>query len=64
MSHNFVTNWLLGVCDIEKKLYLDIFLITIIRQYFAVCDIVPISDCGGQLQFFIFFTFCVVSSHQ
>ncbi len=55
------------MCDIEKKKNLNIlgfFSITIIRLYFADCVIVLISDYRGQLQFLIFFIFCVVSSHQ
>ncbi len=50
----------LGECDIEK----NIFSITIIRRYFAECVIVLIFDYRGQLQFMIFFIFCVLSSHQ
>ncbi len=55
-----------GVCDIEKKmisLFWGIFLITIIRRYFAE-RVMLISDYRGQLQFLIFFICCVVSSHQ
>ncbi len=48
--------------DISKCLW--IFLIMIIRQYFVDCVIVLISEYRAQLQFIIFFIFCVVSSHQ
>ncbi len=54
----------MGVCDIEKKmisLFLGILSITIIRQYFVI---VLISEYRAQLQFMIFFIFCVLSSHQ
>jgi len=55
-------------CAILKKNHISIFLwifsITIIRRYFAECVIVLISDYCGQLQFLIFFIFCVLSSHQ
>ncbi len=55
----------LGVCDIENKsVYLWIFSIMIIRRYFAECVIVLISEYRVQLQFMIFFIFCVLSSHQ
>ncbi len=48
-----------------KKNDLNFFLsITITRQYLAECVIVLISDYRGQLQFLIFFIFCVVGSHQ
>ncbi len=51
-----------------KKNSLSIFLgdfsITIIRWYFAECVIVLISEYRAQLQFMIFFIFCVLSSHQ
>ncbi len=47
-----------------SRFCLFIYSIPIIRLYFAECVIVLISDYCGQLQFLIFFIFCVVSSHQ
>ncbi len=61
-----LNHWL-GVCDIEKNdisIFWGIFSITIIRRYFAECVIVLISEYRAQLQFMIFFIFCVLSSHQ
>ncbi len=46
---------------LKKKKIFWIFSIMIIRRYFAKCVIVLISDYRGQLQFLIFFIFCVVS---
>ncbi len=56
----------IGVCDIEKNDISIIFFfsITIIRRYFAECVIVLISDHRRQLEFLIFFIFCVLSSYQ
>ncbi len=57
----------IGVCDIEKNyisIYIFFFSITIIRRYFAECVIVLISEYRAQLQFLIFFIFCVLSSHE
>ncbi len=57
LGHRGVRYW--------KKIYISIFLgifsITIIRRYFAECVIVMISEYRAQLQFMIFFIFCVVS---
>ncbi len=56
------------MCDIEKKREISIlfwiFFNNEIRRYFAECVIVLISDYRGQLQFLIFFIFCVVRSHH
>ncbi len=51
-----------------KKNHISIFWgilsITIIRRYFAEGVIVLISEYRAQLQFMIFFIFCVLRSHQ
>ncbi len=53
-----------GVRYWKKIIFVWIFPITIIRRYFAECVIVLISEYRAQLQFMIFFIFCVLSSHQ
>ncbi len=67
VSHSTKFRQQYGVRDIEKNdmsIFWGIFPITIIRRYFAECVIVLISEYRGQLQFMIFFIFCVVSSNQ